>query len=72
MNSPSWRPLNSPERGRGERVDSDRALGFTIVFECLSLPFVFFLALKVPVGQTSDFNFTFCLFAILHNSSVGE
>ncbi len=50
MNSPSWRPLNSLERGRGERVDFDRASGLTVISACLSLPVCFSWPFRV--GQS--------------------
>ena len=53
MSSPSWMPLNSPERERVERVDFDRASGLTVVSECLSLPVFFSWPFKDRVGHPS-------------------
>jgi len=53
MSSPSWMPLNSPERERVERVDFDRASGLTVVSERLSLPVFFSWPFKDRVGHPS-------------------
>jgi hypothetical protein len=53
MSSPSWRPLNSLGRGKGERVDFDRASWLTVVFECLSLAVFFSWPFKDRVGHPS-------------------
>jgi hypothetical protein len=68
MNFPSWRPLNSLERGRGERVDFDRVSGLTVVSECLSLPFAF----RGPfVWANLSFQFYILPLPFPHSFSVG-
>lgn len=52
MSFPSWRPQDFLERGRGERVDFDRASGLTVVSECLSLLVFFSWPFEFRVDQT--------------------
>ena len=70
MSSPSWRPLNSLGRGKGERVDFDRASVLTVVSECLSLPFAFRGPLKF-VWANLSFQFYILPLPIPHSFSVG-
>jgi hypothetical protein len=70
MSFPSWSPQNFRERGRGERVDFDRASVLTVVSECLSLPFAFRGPLKF-VWANLSFQFYILPLPIPHSFSVG-
>jgi hypothetical protein len=51
MSFRSWKPLKLLERGRDERVDFHRALGFAISFRGLELAVLFSWLFNVRVCQ---------------------